>query len=143
LIFDYNTVRVATIGDASKVHIWRVIGEGHMRTILLKTVLALSAVTIGVNHAADCSNIARLELGDCGTDLGDTSNDLMSRNAWIDSRHGTPLTTNLVKVRMTYTAEKDFDLNVMFARITSRDRDGSKRRFRTCSSVSVRFILTT
>ncbi len=126
MLFDYNTVRIAAIGGTSKVHIWRVIGEGHVRTILLKTGLSFRAVTVGFNHATDRSNVARLELGDCGADLGDTANDLVSRNAWIDSRHSTPLATDGMEVRMTYTAEKDFDLNIMFSWIASRDGDWSK-----------------
>ena len=127
MIFDYNTIRIATIGYASKVHIWRVICEGHMWTKLLKADLALRAVTVGVNHAAYGSNISGLELGDCGADLGDTANDLMSRNAWIYCRYSAPLITDGVKVRVAYTAEKDFDLNIMFSWIASRDRDWSKR----------------
>ena len=117
MLFDYNTVRIAAIGYASKVNIWRVVGEGHVRTELLKTGLALRAVAIGVNQAADCSNVAGLEPGDCGADLSETANDLVSRNTWIDSRHSTPLTTNGMEVRVADTAEKDFDLNVVFARI--------------------------
>jgi hypothetical protein len=35
VLFDYNTVRIATIGDASKVDIRRVIGKGHVGTVLL------------------------------------------------------------------------------------------------------------
>jgi hypothetical protein len=127
VLFDYNTIRIATIGDASKMHVWRVIGKGHMRTILLKTSLTLRAVAIRVNHAADCSNVAGSKLGDCGADLGDTANDLMSGNAWIDSRHSTPLAANGVEVRVADTAEKDFNLNIMFAWIAPRDHNGSKR----------------
>jgi hypothetical protein len=143
MLFDYNTVRIAAIGYASKVNIWRVVGEGHVRTELLKTGLALRAVAIGVNQAADCSNVAGLELGDCGADFGDAADDLMSWNAWIDSRHRAPLTTDLVEVRVADTAEKDFNLNVVFARIASWDRDWGKWRFSTHSSISLRFILTT
>jgi hypothetical protein len=127
MIFDYYTVGIAAIGDASKMHIRRIVSEGHMRTILLKIDLTLLAVTIRVNHAADCSNIAGLELGHCRAYSGDTTNDLMSRNAWIDSRHSsTPLATNCVEVRMTYTTKKDFDLNVVVIRLSSRDRHRSK-----------------
>jgi hypothetical protein len=125
------------------VDIRRVVGEGPVRAELLKTSLTLFAVTIGVNHAAYRSNITRFELSDCRSDLGDTANDLMSGNAWIDSRHRAPLITDLVQVRVAYTAEKDFNLNVMFTWIASWDRDGSKRRFRTRSSISLRFILIT
>jgi hypothetical protein len=127
MLFDYDTIRIAAIGNSSKVNIWRIVGEGHMRTVLLKTGLALGAVTIGVNHAADCRNIAGFKLADCRADLGDTANDLVSRNARIDSWHSsTPLTTNGVEVRVAYAAEKDFDLNIMFSWIASRDGDWSK-----------------
>jgi hypothetical protein len=143
VLFDYNTVGIAAIGDASKVHVRRVIGEGHVRAELLETVLALVAVTVGVNQAANCSKVTGLELGDCGADLGDTADDLMSGNARIDSWYPAPLVTDLVEVRVADTTEKDFDLNVVFARIASRDGSGGKRRFLTRSRVSLRFILTT
>ena len=143
MLFDDNTVGIAAIGDASKVHVWSVIGEGHVRAELLETGLTLVAVAVGVNQAADCSKVAGLEVGDCGADVGNTADDLMSGNAWIDSGHRTPLITDLVEVRVADTAEKDFDLNVVFAWIAPRDRGGRKRRFRTRSSVSLRFILTT
>src|SRR5919199_965931 len=134
MLFDYDTIRIAAIGNSSKVNIWRIVGEGHMRTVLLKTGLALGAVTIGVNHAADCRNIAGFKLADCRADLGDTANDLVSRNARIDSWHSsTPLATNGVEVRVTYAAEKDLDLNVMFTWLASRDRNRGKWRFRTRS----------
>ena len=63
------------------------------------------------------ANVAWLEFGDCRADLGDTADDLMSRNAWIDSGHRAPLATDLVEVRVADTAKKDFNLNVVFARI--------------------------
>ena len=63
------------------------------------------------------SKVAGLEVGDCGADVGDTADDLMSGNAWIDSGHHTPLVTDLVEVRVTDTTKKDFDLNVVFAGI--------------------------
>ena len=143
MLFDDNTVGIAAIGDASKVHVWSIVSEDHVWTELLETGLTLVTVAVGVNQAADCSNVAGLELGDCGADLGDTADDLMSGNAWIDSGHRTPLVTDLVEVRVADTAEKDFDLNIVFARIAPRDRGGSKRRFCTRSSVSLSFILTT
>ncbi|MGA9150611.1 MAG: hypothetical protein WBZ36_08535, partial [Candidatus Nitrosopolaris sp.] len=104
MFFDDDTVRIAAIGDASKVHIWLVVGEGHVLAELLKAGLAFAAVTFGVNHAADCSKVAGLEL-ECGADFGDTADDLMSGNARIDSGHHAPLVTNLVKVRVADTAE--------------------------------------
>jgi hypothetical protein len=143
VLFDDNTVGISAIGDASKMHVWRVIRESHVRAELLETGLALVAVAVGVNQTADCSKVSGPELGDCGADLGDTTYDLVSGNAWIDSWHRAPLITDLVEVRVTDTAEKYFDMNIVFARITPRDRCRGKRRFRTRSSVSLRFILTT
>jgi hypothetical protein len=142
VLIDYNAIRIAAIGNSSKVHVWRIIGEGHVWAELLKSILALVAVTVGVNHAADCSNVAWLEFGDCRADPGNTADDLMSRNAWIDSGHSTPLTTDLVKVRVADTAKKDFNLNVVFARIAPRDHGGGKGRFCTIRSISRGFILT-
>ena len=98
MLFDDNTVGIASIGDTSKVHIWSVVGEGHVRTELLETGLTLLAVAVGVNQAADCSKVAGLEVGDCGAYVGHTADDLMSGNAWIDSGHRTPLVTDLVEV---------------------------------------------
>jgi hypothetical protein len=143
VLFDDNTVGIAAIGDASKVHVWSIVSEGHVRTELLETRLTLVTVAVGVNQAADCSKVAGLELGDCRAYVGNTADDLVSGNAWIDSGHHAPLVTDLVEVRVTDTTEKNFDLNVVFAGIAPRDRGGRKRRFRTCSSVSLCFILTT
>jgi hypothetical protein len=124
VFFDDNTIGIAAIGDASKVYVWRVVGEGHVGTELLETGLALGAVAVGVNQAADCSKVAGLEPGDCGADLGDTTDDFMSWNAGIDSGRPAPLITDLVEVRVADTAEKDFDLNVVFAWVTPGDRRG-------------------
>jgi hypothetical protein len=121
----------------------RVVSEGHVGTELFETGLALVAVAVGVNQAADRSKVAGLELSDCRADFGDTADDLMSGNAWIDSGYPAPLVTDLVEIRVADTAKKDFDLNIVFARIAPRDRHGGKRRFRVRSSVSLRFILTT
>lgn len=110
---------------------------------LLETGSTLGAVAVGVNQAADCSMVAGLELVDCGANLGDTANDLMSGNAWIDSGRRAPFVTDLVEIRVAYAAEKDFNLNVMLARIASRNRERNKSRFSIRSSVSLCFILTT
>jgi hypothetical protein len=124
VLFDDNTVGIAAIGDASKMLIRRVIGKDHVWTELLETDLALVAAAVGVNQTADSSKVSGLEFGDRGADLGDTTDDLVSGNAWIDSWHHTPLITDLMEVRVTDSAEKYFDLNVVFARVTPRDRHG-------------------
>jgi hypothetical protein len=48
-----------------------------------------------------------------------------------------------VEVRVTDTTEKDFYLDIVFARIPPRDRGRGKRIFRAGSGISLRIILTT
>jgi hypothetical protein len=67
-----------------------------VRAELLKASLALGAAAIRIDHAADRSEVAGLELTDCRPDPGHTTNDLMSGDAWIDG--ATPLVTYCMKV---------------------------------------------
>jgi hypothetical protein len=127
VFFDNNAFRIATIGNASKVYIRRVIGESHVRAELLKTSLTLLAVTVGVNQAAHCGKVPCLEFGDCCADFGHTADDLMSGNTGIDGGHRAPLVTDLVEVGVADTAKKDFDLNIVFTWITPRDCSRGKR----------------
>jgi hypothetical protein len=143
VLFDYDTVRIATIGYTSKMQIWRIVGESDVWAELLESILALVAVAIGINHAANCSNVTWLEFGDCRANLGDAAIDLMSRNAWIDSGRRAPFATDSVKVRMTYTAEKDFELNVLIVWIAPRNYGWGKWRVCITSCISLGFILTT
>jgi hypothetical protein len=126
VLFDDNTVRIAAIGNTSKLRVLGVIGESQVRAELLEAGLALVAVTVGVNQAANCGKVAGLELGDCGADLGDTADDLMSWYAWVDSGHRAPLITDLMEGRVTDTAEKDFDLDIVFSWIAPGNRSGGK-----------------
>ncbi len=143
-LIDDDAVGVAAVGDASEVLVRGVVGESHVRAELLKTGPAIGAGAVGINQAADGGKVAGLELGDCGADLGDTADDLVAGNAWVDGGHdAAPLVTDLVEVGVADAAEEDFDLNVVFGRIAPGDRGGGKRRCRTRSRVSLRFILTT
>ena len=71
-----------------------------------------------------------------------TADDLVSRNAWIDSGHHTHSLRTLWRSRVRDTTEKDFHLNVVFIWIAP-DRGGGKRIFCTGRSVSLGFRLTT
>jgi hypothetical protein len=96
VFFDDNAVGIAAIGDASKVHVRRVVSKGHVWAELLKTVLALRAVAVGVNQATYCSKVAGLKLGDCGADLGDTANNLMilEQHFIVDQINSNPFLAN-------------------------------------------------
>jgi hypothetical protein len=134
------------IGDASEVLVRGVEGEDHIRAELLKAGLALGAGAVGVNHAAYRSKVTRLELGDCGADLGDAADDLVAGDDGIDGGHKAgKLVTDMMEIGVADTAEQDFDLHVVFGWIAPRNRGGGKRRCCTRSGVSFsvvhRFIL--
>ena len=138
---DDDAVGVAAIGDASEVLVREVVGEGHVRAELLKAGLAFGAGAVGVDHAADRGEVAGLELGDCGADLGDTADDLMAWDAGVDGGHdAAPLVTDLMEIGVADAAEEDFDLYVVFGWIAPRNRGGGKRRCRTGSGVSLRVV---
>jgi len=136
-----DALGVATIGDPSEVLVREVVREGHIPAELLKASLAFGAGPVRVDHAADRGKVAGLELRDCGADFGDTADDLMARDAGVDSGHDpAPLVTDLMEIGVADAAEEDFDLYVLFSGIAPRNRGGGKRRCRTGSGVSLRFV---
>jgi len=62
---DDNAIGVPTVGDASKVLVRRVEGERQVRAELLKASFALWARTVGIDQAANRSEVAELVLGNC------------------------------------------------------------------------------
>ena len=104
-----DAVGVAAIGDASQMLVGEVVGEGQIRAELLEARLALGACAVGVHHAADCGEVARLELGDRGANLGDTADDLVAGDAGINGgHHAAPLIANLVEIGVTDAADREF-----------------------------------
>lgn len=101
MFFDDYALGVATIGDASEVHVWGVVGEDHVRAELLKASLALWAGAVGVYHATDSGEVTGLEFGDCRTDLRDTADDLMAWDTWINCGHDVPETSGAWEVMRT------------------------------------------
>ena len=100
-----------------------VVGEGHVRAELLEAGLALGAGAVRVDQAADRGEVAGLELGDRGADLGDAPDDLMPRDDRVDRRHElAPLVADRVEVGMADAAEEDLDLYVVFGRASARNR---------------------
>jgi hypothetical protein len=98
VFFDDNAVRVTTVGDASQVSVRRIVCKDSIWAELFKASLALWAIAVGVNQAANRSEVAGLELVDSRADSGYTPNDFVAGNTWIDSGHHAPLVTDLVKV---------------------------------------------
>jgi hypothetical protein len=139
-VHDY-AISVATISDASEVLVREVVREGYVPAELLKASLALVTGPVGFDHAADRGEIVGLELRDSGADLGNTADDLMARDAGIDSGHDpAPLVTDLMEIGVADTAEEDFDLYVVVSGIAPCNRGGGKRRCGTGSGVSLRVV---
>jgi hypothetical protein len=93
------------------VFVRKVVGEGEVRAELLKTGLTLGTCAIGVDQTANCSEIASLELGNRGTDLCDTADNLMARHARVNrGHHAAPLIANLMEIGVADAAEENIDL---------------------------------
>src|SRR5580658_3448535 len=133
----HDAVGVPSVRHASALLIRKIVSEGEVRAELLEARLALGACAVGVHQAANRGQVARLELCNSGTDLGDAAHDLMTWHAWIDSRHQTaPLIAGLVEIRVADAAEEYLDLHVMLGGIAPCDRGGSKRRSRAGNGIS-------
>ena len=137
VFIDDDAVGVSVVGDAPEVFVRRAVGEGLVWAELLMTSPALGAGAVRIDQATDARKVAQLELGDCGTDLGDPADDLVARHARVNRGHrAVPLVASIVKIGVTDAAEEDLDLHVVLRRIASRDRAGSQQRCRTGSGVS-------
>jgi hypothetical protein len=76
-----------------------------------------------MHHAANRRKVSRLEFTDARANSGNMSDNFVSGNAGIHGRHyRPPLIANLMKVRVAYPAEEDFDLHILFGWIAPRDR---------------------
>src|SRR5579864_9381158 len=63
-LIDDDAVGVAAVGYAAEVLVRRIEGKRHVRAELLKAGAALGARAVRIDHAADCGEVAGLELGD-------------------------------------------------------------------------------
>jgi hypothetical protein len=105
--------------------IGKVVGQGKVRAKLFEAGLALWARAVGIDHAPDRREVAGLELGNGGTDLGDATDDFVAGNTRVNGRHDFfPFIANRMKVRMTDTAKEDFDLYILLGWVAPRDGCG-------------------
>src|ERR1700690_1963006 len=140
-LVDHDTVGVAAIGDASQMFVGEVVGKGRIRAELLEARHALRAGAIGVDHAADGSRVAGLELGHRRTDLGYAPDNFVPRNTWIDGGHEfAPLVADLVEIGVTNAAIQNFDLDILFGWLTPGDHGGCQRRCRAGSGIGFHVV---
>ena len=141
VFIDDDAFGVAAVGPASKVLVRGVEGEDHVRAELFKASFAVWARAIRIDHAANRSEIALFEPGDCRADLGHTADDLMTGNDRVHSGHElAPLVADGMKIGVADAAEQNFDLHVAISWITTLDLSGSQRRCRTGSRVGFRVV---
>ncbi len=124
-LVDDDAVGVAAVGDASEVFVRQVVGKDHIGAELLKPRFALRTGAVRIHHASDRGEVTGLELGDRRASLGDAADDLVARDARVDGRHhAAPLVANLMEIGVTDTAEKNFDLDIVFGGIAPHDLGG-------------------
>src|ERR1700723_840522 len=102
-----NALGVAAIGDASEVLVRHIKRECKVRAELLKASPALWTRAVRVNQAANRGEVAGLEFGNSGADLGHAADNLMARNNRVH-REFAPLITRRGKIRGANTAEQGF-----------------------------------
>src|SRR5436190_10268284 len=93
--------------------------------ILLESCMATGTGPAGIHHATDPGQITFLEFLDLATDRGNAPHDFVARHARVN-RH-VPLVANLVQIRMTDTAIKNFNLNIVDPDVTPPNRERSQR----------------
>ena len=118
--------------------VFAVVSEGRTGlAVLLQARLAACTEAVGGNHAADCGEVARLELGHRRADLGDAADDFVAGHAGVDRGHETaPLIANLVEIGVADATEQNLYLYVVFGWVAPRDRSEGQRRSRTDSGIS-------
>ena len=122
-LVNHDAFGIAAIGNTPEMLVRHIEGEGQVGAEILKSGPALRTRAVGIHQAANRGKVTGLEFGNGGTDLGDTADDLMSRNNGVDRRHEfAPLVSNRVEVGVADATEKDFDLHVVLGRSAPCDR---------------------
>ena len=114
-------------------------GERQVRAELLKASFALRASAVRVHQTANRRNVARLVLGNCGADLGNSPDDLVAGNNRVDGGHElAPLVVDHVEIGVADAAEKDLDLDIVRGRIAAFDLRRGAARGRTGRRIGFR-----
>ena len=127
MFIDDDAIGIATVRDAAKVFVRRIESKRHVWAELFEVTFAIWTGAVGVHHATNRDEIAWLVLGNAGTDLGYTADDLMAGNDWIVRRHElAPFVANRMKVGVANATKKDFDLHVAVHGIAPRNCCGGQ-----------------
>jgi hypothetical protein len=108
--------RVSALGDTRRrAFVRRAVSEYRLIPVamVLLSVTAALAGKAAIYHATDACSVSHFEFQNILTDGCDDPDDLMARNLWVLLR--SPVTANLVNVRVADAAEFDVDQDVIVA----------------------------
>lgn len=97
----------------------RVIGAGHVITVVFQPVFTLFAMFTTVDNAADTDQIARRMFFYLITNGYHTPHNFMTRHAGVNRPR--PLGTDLVEIGMADATVSDFDFDIIRSRFTPGD----------------------
>ncbi|GHL45499.1 hypothetical protein ECZU29_03490 [Escherichia coli] len=97
----------------------RVIGAGHVITVVFQPVFTLFAMFTTVDNAADTDQIARRMFFYLITNGYHTPHNFMTRHAGVNRPR--PLGTDLVEIGMADATVSDFNFDIMRSRFTPGD----------------------
>lgn len=97
----------------------RVIGAGHVITVVFQPVFTLFAMFTTVDNAADTDQIARRIFFYLITNGYHTPHNFMTRHAGVNRPR--PLGTDLVEIGMANATVSDFDFDIIRSRFTPGD----------------------
>src|SRR5690606_38902657 len=106
-LVDHDRLGIAAQGVPGLIIGHAVVGADHGVAVVLQAVAALLALAAAVDDAAHAHQVAGLEAGDPGADLGHPADDLVSRHAG-EQRAG-PFRPHLVQVGVADAAVGDVD----------------------------------
>jgi hypothetical protein len=135
VLVNNNAVRVATLSDSSEMLIDTTVSPYLVVAVVLVANLAVIAGQVGVDQAANSNKVTNLELGDLGANLGNATNDLVSRDNRVLGV--APLTLGCVNVGVANSTELNVDLNVCLRGLTTSKIVGTKRGSRAGSGVGL------
>src|SRR5205807_3722876 len=128
---------VSTIGETSKVFVWGIEGEDHVRAELLKAGFALGAGAVRIDHATDRSDVAGFKLGSGRADPGNAPDDLMAGdNRVIRGHELAPLVADRMEIGVTDAAVKNLYLDILGTGLTPGNTQ--RRQTRSCVLSSVK-----
>src|SRR5439155_20029737 len=141
MFIDDDGVGVTAIGDAAKVFVRRVESERHVWAELLEVTFAIWAGAVGVDHATNRDEVARLVLSNVRSDFRHAPHDLVTWNDRIICGHElAPLVAHRMEIGMADAAVKNFNLHVALYWIASRDCRRGQRRRLTGGGIGFRFV---